>query len=45
MNECKCGAEGTEEYHPCPYSQDVDGDNSDTCNCCDDCQNACADEI
>lgn len=31
--------------HPCPYREDVNGDHESQCNCCADCQNACAMDI
>ena len=44
-NECKCGKEGTDYLHTCPYAEDVDGDDESVCNCCAECENACADDI
>lgn len=44
-NECKCGREGTEEGHVCPYATDIDCDYETLCNCCEACQEACADDI
>jgi hypothetical protein len=37
--------EGTDELHACPYDADVNNDDTPTCNCCDDCQGVCSDEI
>jgi len=51
INECKCGKEGTEELHYCPYALDI-GDEYELpeeertlCNCCSDCENECAMDI
>lgn len=34
-----------EELHPCPYLEDAEGDSETLCNCCESCQNNCADDI
>ncbi len=41
---CKTG-EGTEELHSCPYNSDIYEDDSECCNCCEDCVQECADDI
>lgn len=33
------------DWHPCPFSVDVDGDDETLCNCCDECEDNCADDI
>jgi hypothetical protein len=40
---CKCGDEAGED-HPCPYSQEIHGDDRE-CNCCEFCTQQCAMEI
>lgn len=46
MNElkCKCGGPG-EPDHSCPYAEDVHGDTTKVCNCCDECRNECIMDI
>ena len=43
-NVCKCGNPGTEE-HPCPYATDIDNDKESMCNCCENCEHECAQDI
>lgn len=45
MNECKCGKEGTEELHTCPFAVEIGCDEETLCNCCEFCESCCADEI
>lgn len=33
------------KLHPCPHLSDVGNDNKTLCNCCEDCQHDCADDI
>ncbi len=42
--ECRCGRPGVAD-HSCPHSGDLHGDYETKCNCCDVCENACADDI
>jgi hypothetical protein len=45
-NKCKCGNnDETEEYHTCPYAEDVGGDSDAICKCCGDCEYECAQDI
>ncbi len=45
MDECnRCGEPGNQP-HVCPYASDVDGDDETLCNCCDECTEACEDDI
>ena len=37
-----CNSVGSE--HPCPYQQEING-NDTPCSCCDDCTQNCADDI
>ena len=43
MAECeRCHSdEGTEEKHPCPYSEEINDNHEPCCNCCADCQHEC----
>lgn len=44
--ECAgCGVNEGLPKHPCPYKEDIDGDNETMCNCCDRCIGVCSDEI
>jgi hypothetical protein len=36
---------GTLELHPCPYLSCINEDDSQQCNCCDDCVQECAEDI
>jgi hypothetical protein len=31
--------------HTCPYKEDINGDTTTLCNCCDFCRQVCATEI
>lgn len=41
---CKCGKPGL-PLHPCPYDEDLHNDKRPTCNCCQACQDECAQEL
>ncbi len=41
---CTC-AECEWDWHPCPFQQDVEGNDEDFCSCCPFCEAACADDI
>ena len=41
---CKCGELGSEELHTCPYKAEINGDYEE-CNCCEDCEKECADDV
>lgn len=45
VSKCKCGREGSKVPHLCPYARDIHNDNEKTCNCCDDCEKECAEDI
>ena len=36
---------GTEDMHTCPYKEDIYGDITTLCNCCDTCTQHCKDDI
>ena len=36
---------GTSELHSCPYQADINNDDSEHCNCCNDCSHECAMDI
>jgi hypothetical protein len=40
-----CGKAAPEEPHPCPFRQEIHGDDETLCNCCDDCVHECAMDI
>jgi len=42
-NRCTCD-EHHWDSHPCPYQQEING-NDDGCNCCPYCEQQCADDI
>jgi len=42
---CKCGGPASTTPHTCPYAEDVHGDSDTLCLCCDDCTDACAQDI
>jgi len=45
-NRCKkCGVGIAQPMHACPYKSDMDNDSTTKCNCCDDCQYNCAQEV
>ncbi len=41
---CQCKG-GTEELHACPYRMDIYVDDTEDCNCCENCQQNCAEDI
>jgi len=41
----KCKVNPGESMHRCPYDEDLNGDYSDKCNCCDKCRRGCAEDI
>lgn len=43
-DKCGCGAEESEE-HVCPYLEDIGGDSKTLCNCCELCEQNCAEDI
>lgn len=43
---CKCGRNTrTRNMHPCPYSEDINGNYEPMCYCCSECQHECAMDI
>ncbi len=44
-SNCKCGALGTPEMHPCPYAEEINDNHKNGCNCCAKCCNECMLEI
>lgn len=40
-----CRKNPSTQPHICPYKEDINGDIESLCNCCDDCQNICCDDI
>ncbi len=45
--ECqKCNfSEGTEKLHACPLQDDIYDDDTEQCNCCEECTHECAMDI
>lgn len=41
----KCNINSAEEPHTCPYKKDIHNDQETLCNCCESCQDECADDI
>jgi hypothetical protein len=41
---CKGKKPGTPD-HSCPYAEEINDDHETLCNCCDACQQECADDI
>lgn len=43
---CRCGKNESQVPHSCPYAQAIaDDDDDNHCDCCSDCQAACAHAI
>jgi|GEM_PF-3580673 len=43
---CKCGVRlATKEQHACPFQADVHNDPAPCCDCCDECEQECCDDI
>jgi len=41
---CDCENEG-KPLHTCPYREEIKGDETTLCNCCDECRRQCAQDI
>lgn len=41
---CKCGKNTKEKPHQCPYAIEIN-DDTELCECCDDCVSICSDDI
>lgn len=41
---CRCGCKGEAE-HTCPFSSEINGDDTTLCNCCEECTYQCAMDI
>lgn len=39
-----CGENPADEPHPCPYAEELNGDETE-CDCCEECAAICADDI
>lgn len=44
---CKCGrAPATSEYHQCPYECEIlDNHDENYCDCCEECERNCAEDV
>lgn len=40
-----CMNSGTPYLHACPFAYEVHDDASENCNCCEECEGRCADDI
>ena len=40
-----CDTMSTAELHTCPKAQDLEGDDTEICNCCHECVQHCMDDI
>lgn len=46
MKMCdRCGKNPAQEMHPCPFSEEVHGDSETLCDCCEECEGSCADDV
>ena len=47
QNKCQeCGiADGSKQPHPCPYQEDVHGNENPYCNCHNNCKERCKEDI
>jgi hypothetical protein len=41
----RCGKQVPAELHSCPYSLEIEEDDTPCCNCCEDCEDECAMEV
>jgi len=42
----QCGGdEGTADLHACAYDEDIANDQTPRCNCCQECEDRCADDV
>ena len=41
----KCRKQPAVKLHTCPYDEDVNDDHETLCNCCEECEIDCGDEI
>ena len=41
----KCGNPPSDDYHTCPFQEDVNKDSDYQCNCCEDCEYQCARDV
>jgi hypothetical protein len=42
--KCKCG-DDAEPPHPCPFKEDIHGDDETLCTCCKSCRHDCLMDI
>lgn len=46
LSKCQgCGATVEPVLHSCPYQAEINDDDSDVCNCCENCAYECALEV
>lgn len=45
-SRCKCGNEGADHLHGCPYQKELNDNHCDEhCNCCEECRSDCFNNI
>ena len=46
-NKCsRCNKKSSNGHHPCPYQSEInDNDDTEYCNCCNDCKKECLGDI
>lgn len=42
---CDGKNEATEELHPCPYACEIDRDFESQCDCCEECEKECGENV
>lgn len=42
---CGCGEHQQKPPHPCPFKEEIHGDEDALCTCCEDCAHECAMDI
>ena len=40
-----CKKNQAQELHTCPFAEEIYGDEEQKCNCCDDCESRCCQDI
>lgn len=43
--ECTCSEDSGIEPHTCPFAEEINGDDTTLCTCCDYCTTQCAYDI
>ena len=40
-----CEKKPAQDMHTCPFAEEIHGDEESLCNCCEDCETKCCDDI